>query len=824
MSNFKEFSDKYSIRIPLIQRDYVQGLDANDAKRDKFVRCLLSSLCDNRKLSLDFIYGSIYKKALKRNNEVFEPLDGQQRLTTLSLLCLMLSKRATDAPAIPDNLRKFSYTTRTSSTKFCEKLFSEEEPFPAKDITKFIEDRSWYSIEWDNDPTIRAMKEMMELINSLLNEKTSEEINRIADNLYGANSSIIEFDELNMGDYHLSDALYIKMNARGKQLTDFENWKASFIKFLASKYANTSIDSKNIPEDIANSINKTDVSYKEYFEYSIEHQWTELLWDNAFNAWDSNEKAYPVIDSHFMNLFTYISQVLYFINTDSIVENGKKRDVIAKDFETDNSKPGFQKQQEEIYSKEENILFLFQALDLFNSIQNCEPEQDNNIAKFFGKLFYVESENPGSVGNTAIFGTSDTNLFQICVHGEWDVKLRLLLYCIIKYCIKHQCHTATNELKKYVRCCRNMLESIIQRDTRDVAIRSNIRLADFKKYDRAISALIEKSDITVSLNDISEEEATNFGMGISKEREKVLNGFYNDDDTGRCIARIENMEMLRGNLQMLPMDLLKKNSQTVLSALTDFMQLEQPKKSQLLVAFGFRGINLGESRLGTKTFFGNDGRWDVLFFSGNGSFQNAITQYLLQYAKESKIILDNSSARKQQDFDFAYYALKYDTFLSARLWNEEPNFYFGVNEDIDDLDIEAFIKYGARPVSGYHTEPFAACVADEIKKKKEDESIFNDLEFAGYYSTKASLHLKSPKLRIKLIDKNWHVFFDDDSNLSTEDIQEKLSSDDTTLRKDENQDLIQAAINFVKWVYSKPELFKSELRRFSKAAMLSSAT
>ncbi len=814
MSNFKEFSDKYSIRIPLIQRDYVQGLEANKTKRDKFVRCLLSSLCDNKKLSLDFIYGSIDEKASTLNgNEVFEPLDGQQRLTTLSLLCLMLSKRAADAP-MPDSLRKFSYMTRTSSTKFCEKLFSEEEPFPVNDITGFIEDRSWYSKEWDNDPTIRAMKEMLELINTLLNEKTPEEINRIADNLYGANGSIIEFDELNMGDYHLSDALYIKMNARGKQLTDFENWKASFIKFLASKYANTSIDSKNFPADIAESLNKTEVSYKEYFEYSIEHQWTDLLWDNAFKAWDSNGTTYPVIDSHFMNLFTYITQVLYFINTDSIVENdGQKRDVTAKDFETDYSKPDFQKQQEEIYNKEENIISLFQTLDLFNSIQSCKPGQDN-IVIFFDDLFYAAAENPESTGKTALFGTSDTNLFQMCVQGGGDVKLRLLLYCIIKYCIKHQCYTATNELKKYVRCCRNMLESIIQRDNRDVAIRSNIRWTDFKKYDNAISALIEKSDITVSLNDISEKEAANLGMGISKEREKVLNGFYNDDETGRFIARIENMEMLRGNLQILPTDNLKKDAKTVFSALTDFMQLEQlkqPKKSQLLVAFGFRGIDLGESRLGTKTFFGNDGRWDVLFFSGDGLFQNAITQYLNQYAKEGRIIIpDNSTARKQQPFDFAYYALKYDTFLSAHLGEEGPKYYFGINGGINDLDIEAFIKYGARPVSGYHTEPFAACVANKIKKKKEDESIFNDLEFAGYYSTKASLHLKSPKLRIELIDKEWHVFFDDDSSLSTEDIQEKLSSDNKTLREDKNQDLIQAAINFIKWVYSKPELLKHE--------------
>lgn len=59
-------STKYSqyksipTRIPAIQRDYVQGSDANAEKRDAFVRGILTSLLPVNKspFPIDFIYGS----------------------------------------------------------------------------------------------------------------------------------------------------------------------------------------------------------------------------------------------------------------------------------------------------------------------------------------------------------------------------------------------------------------------------------------------------------------------------------------------------------------------------------------------------------------------------------------------------------------------------------------------------------------------------------------------------------------------------------------------------------------------------------------------
>ena len=76
---FKQNPD-LKIIIPLIQRDYAQGRNTKNISRirNKFLQVLKEAII-NKPTVLDFIYGSF-------NNNIFTPLDGQQRLTTLFLL------------------------------------------------------------------------------------------------------------------------------------------------------------------------------------------------------------------------------------------------------------------------------------------------------------------------------------------------------------------------------------------------------------------------------------------------------------------------------------------------------------------------------------------------------------------------------------------------------------------------------------------------------------------------------------------------------------------------------------------------------------------
>ena len=100
-----DFLGKYSTQVPLIQRDYVQGTDRWEEKRNPFVTTLLTALATGNAEPIHFIYGT----TSGHNNE-FIPLDGQQRLTTLNLLGWLLLQyaRLQHAEDKKDREEKFS--------------------------------------------------------------------------------------------------------------------------------------------------------------------------------------------------------------------------------------------------------------------------------------------------------------------------------------------------------------------------------------------------------------------------------------------------------------------------------------------------------------------------------------------------------------------------------------------------------------------------------------------------------------------------------------------------------------------------------------------
>ena len=100
--NFFELIDNQKrIEIPIIQRDYAQGREDKKEIRDNFLNALQESISNNRKIQLDFIYGS-------KIEESFQPLDGQQRLTTLFLLHWYACMKENIPNEVRDKLKKFS--------------------------------------------------------------------------------------------------------------------------------------------------------------------------------------------------------------------------------------------------------------------------------------------------------------------------------------------------------------------------------------------------------------------------------------------------------------------------------------------------------------------------------------------------------------------------------------------------------------------------------------------------------------------------------------------------------------------------------------------
>lgn len=208
---FLDLIQDYNIKIPLIQRDYAQGRGSEENKAIKFLEAIKAGC--KEKLNLDFVYGQTNTK-----HSEFIPLDGQQRLTTLFLLHWYLSLEN----KYLDVLKKFTYEVRSSSTDFIKALTDEENwrKYKRVNIKQQIENSNWFFLSWKNDPTVVSILNMLNLIEKYFSEETIEELNNIT------------FEVLYLDEFNLSDELYVKMNARGKPLSTFENFKAEFERYI----------------------------------------------------------------------------------------------------------------------------------------------------------------------------------------------------------------------------------------------------------------------------------------------------------------------------------------------------------------------------------------------------------------------------------------------------------------------------------------------------------------------------------------------------------------------------------------------------------------
>jgi uncharacterized protein with ParB-like and HNH nuclease domain len=229
--SIKDLLEKYKIEIPVIQRDYAQGRKGKEYVRKNFLEQIKSALKNKTETSLDFVYGNI-------ENERFFPVDGQQRLTTLWLIYWYLSFKSGNLQNDYKTLENFSYETRESSREFC-KVLCEKMKEVSDDklgIVEYIKQQTWFYESWLNDPTISAMLRTVggdcdskeDCIESVFKGVEYKE--------YYESLGCVKFELLVIGSEKLpvSDDLYIKMNARGKMLSDFDNLKADLISYVRS--------------------------------------------------------------------------------------------------------------------------------------------------------------------------------------------------------------------------------------------------------------------------------------------------------------------------------------------------------------------------------------------------------------------------------------------------------------------------------------------------------------------------------------------------------------------------------------------------------------
>lgn len=290
---FAEFIKNGKICIPQIQRDYAQGRKHKDVNeiRNNFVRSLLLVVAGKKaETQLDFVYGS-------DRNDAFEPLDGQQRLTTLFILHWVIGVDLQTA----EGESILTYETRNTSEAFCKELVrhnarqfldeanekteeskkkADEErskPEEQRDASKLkahiytpseiIQNRDWFQWGWRFDPTVNSMLVMIDTI--------CEQMDWTLDmDACKARLNNITFNHLDLGEMGMSDELFVKMNARGKLLSDFDKLKSTLEEEIQLQQGEINCDGKKL----------ADSCIERAWRENMDGKWIDLFWQKYASA------------------------------------------------------------------------------------------------------------------------------------------------------------------------------------------------------------------------------------------------------------------------------------------------------------------------------------------------------------------------------------------------------------------------------------------------------------------------------------------------------------------------------------------------------------
>lgn len=231
--NFQDLVKSKKIIIPIIQRDYAQG--RNNPKAISVRTRLIDEWSDilkdpNLRMDFNYIYGN-------EAGDVFYPVDGQQRLTSLYLLHWYLAMATNNTGEIDE--WQFDYKTRNSASEFFAFLRDVEKSKALYEILhsdsieskkqENIRNESWFKTKWENDPTVVSCINFLCMLSGKLSDY-EDRFGAFWMRLNDSSCSAVYFTCLNECDdeYAEIDAAkkYTRMNARGKRLTNFENLKA----------------------------------------------------------------------------------------------------------------------------------------------------------------------------------------------------------------------------------------------------------------------------------------------------------------------------------------------------------------------------------------------------------------------------------------------------------------------------------------------------------------------------------------------------------------------------------------------------------------------
>lgn len=534
-TTFWKFLTKNTVEIPIIQRDYAQGRLGEENLRKNFLADLKNALDSGGAMKLDFVYGSI-------ENGNLNPLDGQQRLTTLWLLHWYIALRAGELSE--DNckiFRKFTYETRISSREFCQNLCNSQkfENFHGNDIAGFIIKQTWFYSAWKQDPTIQSMLRM--LGGTKKADKKGGDIDGIEEIFQGTSEDnfkvywgnltqkeTIVFYHLPLKDFGLSDDLYIKMNARGKQLTSFENFKADLIGYITNQAEDEPVRAEW----------KKLLDPESGIPIMLDTEWTDIFWKNRSNDNRIDEIYFAFINRYFLQeLICAKKNQTDLYSADNLEkENGVFRHLYGE--KGDDSQLQYSGLDKYLFNDGKAIPFYF-FTSLRKTLNNLKPNLSG--CKFFGDCC-INTYFPTWVDSKFEFIPKYDETSNITTLGQ---KERVVFLAVCRYFEKGAFDSIS--FKRWMRVVWNIVENS-GIETIPAMIGAMRLIDELAKHSHDIYNFLSNPQLQVESNFAQEQIAEE----IAKAKQIILNkkdnncGFSEDD-----ILYAEKQPLLKGCISVL---------------------------------------------------------------------------------------------------------------------------------------------------------------------------------------------------------------------------------------------------------------------------------
>ena len=604
------------IEIPLIQRDYAQGRDMPKVEdiRRRFVGALKKALINKEPITLDFVYGEI------DNNRTLIPLDGQQRLTTLFLLHWYIARSEGVSEDKLAFLTKFSYATRYSAREFCKHLVSPDyQPdFNRDRLSDEITDQSWMPLDWENDPTISAMLRMIDYIHVMFNNSCNNLWPRLE-------AGCISFYFLPIKQLGATDDLYIKMNSRGKPLTEFENVKAEWEASIRA---------------ISPSImSQQDAEQLQEIEQKLDNDWTDLLW--PYRNGQTGSSADDVVDDKFIRYLRFLTDLIFYKNDEQVKESSDILSIVEYLFKDSEKTPALSK-------------FIGRGFDCW---------LDVDIEHLFNT--YLTTTPTASAPQKCVVAAPVNVFAQAChTYGDMNGRTRLfpigrsvMLYAFLYY-LQHKKTISDTQFARRIRIITNL-----------------IKQSEYELREDNMPNLLRQTEYILTHGDVEEGYLSFNANQLAEEHEKAA-WLQTHADKADTLCRLENHPLLQGAIRVIGLDHIDFTDRFY-----SLFACDHSLVNRALLSIGDYALlvnNRFQIGSGSADF---DSSWRAIFSTsqqGIAPKRDILLALLSQSQHFTNDMLQSVIDRyldETREYDWRHYLVKYDAMRPERygmyFWDEE---------------------------------------------------------------------------------------------------------------------------------------------------------